>query len=448
MRYYRWELLLLLSLAFFFHQADRALFGILLKPIQADLVLTDEQMGLTGTVLFAVLAFLMPVAGIVGDRFNKKWIITCSILFWSVSTMVTGWARNFWMLMTFRSVATAGGESFYAPAAYPMLAAYHKTTRSIAFAVHQGALYVGVMSSGFLAGWIAKNLGGWIALNGEAWLNAHCAWLGPELCASLAYHFSGWRVAFAIYGLLGILLGLVFVFRLKGMPKDETAEDLPKAQTAPTEKPSFGRMLRFMLTTPTVLLLTVGFTAIVFVNNAYLIWAPAFLGDKFSLDLTMAGWNSMFYHHIAAFAGILTGGMVTDLFVKRFVSFRILLQVFSLLLGAPAIFLVGWSGSLAMTCAAFAVFGLFRGLYETNTHAAMFDVVPPEIRSSAVAFMTFVAFLVGSTAPWILGVFASHYGKAAGLSYGFQFLGLVYLIGFFAVLSALLFTFKRDRITE
>ncbi|MDO4575056.1 MAG: MFS transporter [Planctomycetia bacterium] len=445
MKYYRWELLLLLSLAFFFHQADRALFGILLDPIQADLQLTSEQMGLTGTVLFAVLAFLMPVAGYVGDRFNKKWVITCSILFWSMSTLVTGWARSFWTLMMFRSVATAGGESFYAPAAYPMLAAYHKTTRSIAFAVHQGALYIGVMSSGFLAGWIAKNIGGWVATNGEAWLNLHCAWMGPWWAETLAYHFSGWRVAFAIYGILGILLGLIFIFRLKGMPKEENSETPAKEKTP---KQPFGKMILFMLTTPTVLLLTVGFTAIVFVNNAYLIWAPAFLGEKFQLDLTMAGWNSMFYHHIAAFVGILAGGTITDLFVKRFVSFRIVLQVISLLLGAPAIFMVGASGSLAATCAAFAVFGLFRGLYETNTHAAMFDVVPPEIRSSAVAFMTFIAFLVGSLGPMVLGILAEHYGKSTGLSYGFQFLGVVYFIGFFAVLVALLFTFKRDRITE
>ena len=101
-----------------------------------------------------------------------------------------------------------------------------------------------------------------------------------------------------------------------------------------------------------------------------------------------------------------------------------------------------------MTCAAFAVFGIFRGLYETNTHAAMFDVVPPVIRSSAVAFMSFIAFLIGSTSPYILGRLADHYGKADGLSYGFQLLGGVYFIGFLAVLVALLFTFKRDRIQE
>lgn len=415
MKFYRWELLFLLSLAFLFNQADRALFGILTTSIKEDLCLNSQQMGLAATVLLAVLAILMPITGWVGDRFNKKWIITICLLFWSLSTMLTGLANGFLMLVLFRSVATGGGEAFYVPAAYPMLAAWHKKTRSIAFSIHQGAFYFGVISSGFLAGWIAQ-------------------------------HFGGWRSAFYIYGFLGFLLGIVFIFRLKGMPEEENHS--PTEKPVPVEKPTIGQTLRYFLTTPTVLLLTVGFSAIVFVNNGYMQWGPALLEKKFELDVTMAGWNSMFYHNAAAFIGILLGGVVTDLFVQKFERFRLVIQALALLLGAPAIYFCGLAGSLAVTCAAFAVFGIFRGLYETNTHAAMFDVVPPEIRSSAVAFMSFVAFLVGSTSPLILGVMADRYGETAGLSYGFQFLGAVYFIGFLAVLVALLFTFKRDRIQE
>ena len=40
---YKWGVLALLSCAFFFHQADRALFGLLTKPIQDELLLTDVQ---------------------------------------------------------------------------------------------------------------------------------------------------------------------------------------------------------------------------------------------------------------------------------------------------------------------------------------------------------------------------------------------------------------------
>ena len=59
-RHYRWELLALLCLAFFLHQADRAIFGVVLPAIQTDLGLTNSQVGLIGTVLFLALAVMMP----------------------------------------------------------------------------------------------------------------------------------------------------------------------------------------------------------------------------------------------------------------------------------------------------------------------------------------------------------------------------------------------------
>ena len=90
---------------------------------------------------------------------SRKWIITASLIFWSGATAVTGMAQGVLGLIAFRSVATAGGESFYAPAAYPLLAAFHQKTRALAMSVHQAALYLGVMTSGFLGGAIAERWG-------------------------------------------------------------------------------------------------------------------------------------------------------------------------------------------------------------------------------------------------------------------------------------------------
>ena len=146
---YRWELLALLFLAFFFHQGDRAIFGVVLPAIKTDLQLTDSQLGLVGSVLFATLAILMPVTGYLGDIWSRKWIITISLIFWSFATMVTGMARGMVGLVAFRSVATAGGEAFYAPAAYSLLAQFHQKTRALAMSVHQCAVYLGVIASGY-----------------------------------------------------------------------------------------------------------------------------------------------------------------------------------------------------------------------------------------------------------------------------------------------------------
>ncbi len=410
---YKWELLALLSAAFFFHQADRAIFGVVLPSIKSELGLTDSQLGLIGTSLFATLAVMVPIAGFLGDRLSRKWIITSSLLFWSAATAVTGVARGLFSLILFRSVATGGGESFYAPSAYSLVAAYHKKTRSLALAVHQAALYIGVMSSGFLAGWVAEN------------------W--------------GWRSAFYAFGAVGVVLGVVFVFRLRDAPQSE-------GQVAPevtgTLKPCFGESLRVLVRTPSALLATAGFCAVVFVNNAYVVWAPAFVQHKFNLTLTQAGGGAMFYHHAAAFCAIMLGGIITDRVVPTCPSFRLRLQGVALLLGAPMIYWLGMTGQLGMTWVAMAAFGFFRGLFETNTHASLFDVVPPRYRATAVGLMTMTAFLLGSVSPWMIGRLCDVYGKTQGMAVGFTVLSAAYLVGAAAIFCSLLFTFRRDRVLE
>jgi MFS transporter, Spinster family, sphingosine-1-phosphate transporter len=406
--HYRWELLALLFCAFFFHQGDRAIFGVVLSAIKPDLRLTDSELGLVGSVLFFTLAVMMPVAGYLGDRWNRKKIIIGSILFWSVATMCTGLAGGLVGLIVFRSVATAGGESFYAPAAYPLLAAHHTRTRAVALSIHQSSLCIGVMVSGFLGGFVA-----------EHW---------------------GWRSAFFAFGGGGIALGLLLIWRLRDAP--------PVAQPADGTRDSVWQAVGVLFRSPMALLLTAGFTAIVFVNNAYVVWAPVFLQERFHLSLTKAGGFAMFYHHLAALLGIMFGGWLSDRMAVARPVFRPQMMGAAMLAGVPVIFLMGRAGSLVGACAAMAGFGLFRGLYEANTHAALFQVIAPRYRASAVAIMTMLAFLVGSLSPWLLGHLREAYPVGQGLGYGFSALSGAYLIGGLAVLAGVLFTFERDRCPE
>lgn len=261
-RGYKWVVLALLSGAFFFHQADRALFGLLTIPIQEDLGLTDLQIGWVNTALFCTLAVTTPFAGMLGDRVSRKWIITFSLLFWSLMTACTGFVGGICGLVFFRSVATGGGESFYAPSAFALLASHHRETRSIAFSVHQSALYVGLMFSGALVAWALHLLG-------------------------------GWRPVFFVFGGLGFLLGVVFCFALKERPADANAEAAGTAgasvAAARPAAPSFAASLRAYFCNPSALLASVGFIAVVFANNAYLCWAPKFVARKFGLSVGAAG---------------------------------------------------------------------------------------------------------------------------------------------------------------
>ena len=187
--------------------------------------------------------------------------------------------------------------------------------------------------------------------------------------------------------------------------------------------------------------MTTGFTAIVFVNNAYVVWAPVFLQERFDLSLTKAGGYAMFYHHLAALLGILLR-----------VAFRphrgIATCVSSTNDGGGHV--AGRAGdfpdgpraeSLLAVCATMAGFGLFRGLYEANTHAALFEVIAPRHRASAVGIMSMLGLLVGSLSPWLMGKFR----EGDGLGAGFSALSAAYLLGGLAVGAAVLFTFRRER---
>lgn len=411
MKQYKWIMLALLSCAFFFHQADRVLFGLLTIPIQDELHLTDMQIGWINTSLFCTLAITTPLAGFLGDRISRKWIITASLLFWSLMTACTGFVGGMCGLVFFRSIATGGGESFYAPSAFALIASHHKETRSVALSVHQSALYVGLMFSGAIVAWALKL-------------------------------FGGWRFVFFAFGGLGFLLGVVFVWALR----DGVAVCNDPAKPAKA-KASIPASLRAYFCNPSALLATAGLMAVVFANNAYLSWAPKFVARKFGLSVGAAGSGTMLYHHLAAFAAIMVGAVLTDRMVKSLPRFRLGLQTASLIFGAPALALIGFSPSIAGVWLAVVAYGLFRGLCEVNTHASLFDVVPSEHRSTAEGLATMITFLVGSLSPLMMGALSDRCGMR-GFEMGFAVLGAAYVLGALAIAVSFLWTFKRNRVAE
>ena len=429
---YKWLLLAMLSLAFFFHQADRVLFGLLTIPIQEELKLTDLQIGWINTSLFCTLALMVPIAGFLGDRFSRKWIITLSLMFWSLMTACTGFVGGMCGLIFFRSVATGGGESFYAPSAYALLAAHHKETRSVAMAVHQAALYIGLMFSGALVAWVLARL------HAAAWV------------ASVFGEKGYWRPVFMIFGGVGLLLGIIFIWVLKDGAEETKGTDVTKGTDEKSERVenTLAQSLRAFFCNPSVVLNCIGFVAIVFANNAYLSWAPKFAARKFNLSVGAAGNGTMLYHHLCAFAAIIVAGFLTDAMVRRGnPRFRLLLQTVAMACGAPMLVWFGFAPTFVSAVVATMAYGVFRGLYETNTHASIFDVVHPAHRSSVVGLLNMIAFLTGSLSPLMIGALSDRMGLR-GFEIGFGILGGSYLIGALAMLSALLFTFKRDRIED
>ena len=331
--WYKWEVLLLLWMAYLLNQGDRQVFNTVLPAIRDALNLTDTSVGLIATIFNLFYAVMVPVGGWAGDRFSRKWVTTISILFWSVATMFTGLATSFMWLVVLRSVATGGGEAFFGPANYSLLGQYHTDTRARAMSIHQTAYYVGVILAGWLAGLIADNL--------------------------------GWKYSFIIFGAAGIVWGVLMIIRLKDYPmKDSSAASLPQKDS----NPGFFDGFKTVFTTPTALMLTIGFSGLIFVITGYMTWVPAYLQEEFGQSQAAAGFNSMFWTYVAAFIGVLLEGSLSDKLALKSRKLRMFLQGFGLISFFTSIYLAVqkliFPGALVT---ALSIFGLDRLCPVTTT---------------------------------------------------------------------------------
>ena len=190
-----------------------------------------------------------------------------------------------------------------------------------------------------------------------------------------------------------------------------------------------------------------GFVAIVFVNNAYLFWAPKFMAEKFGVSVGAAGAQTMLWHHLLALIAILSGGFVTDRLVKRWPRFRLGLQILALLAGAPCLLLTGFAPAVTTMLVMSAAYGVCRGCFEVNTHASLFDVIPSEHRSTATGIFMVFAFFFGGLSGVIMGELSEKYGTH-GFEIGFAILASAYLLAALMMSISFFFTFEKDRIQE
>ena len=403
---YKWEMLLILWMAYFLNQGDRQIYNAVLPLIKADLKVSDVKLGLVTTIFTLLFGVLVPLAGCVGDFVSKKWLVCLSLLIFGAGTLFTGFSGSFLMLIVFRSVATGAGEAFYYPPSIALISQYHHDTRAQAMAIEQTSLYAGIVVSS----WIAASVG----------------------------ELHGWRAPFHIFGMAGVLLAAVAALRLRNDRRDTA---LVQSASQPIK---LGEMLRVILRTPTFYFLSLAYGATVFVSLGWMTWTPTFLYEEFHLPLKDAALYAVLYHHIFAFLGVMVGGRVSDWLAARRRTIRMEVEFLGLLFAAPFIWLLGTSSKLTMVYVALAGFGFFRGLYDSNISAALFDVIPPRYRSSATGLMVCCGFTVGATSPILLGYVKQHFNLGSGLSW----LAFGYLLAAAMTFAALKRFFARDYVQE
>ena len=132
-----------------------------------------------------------------------------------------------------------------------------------------------------------------------------------------------------------------------------------------------------------------------FVAVVLLSWMPKFLYDKFHMGLAMAGLTATIFVQLASMAGAPVGGWLADKWRRRSPRGRVAVQMIGVLGGAPFVALCGLTPSVGTVMLALTAWGFFKGLYDANIFASVFDVVRPEARGTAAGFMNAVGWLAG-----------------------------------------------------
>jgi MFS family permease len=377
--FYKWFVVALLWLVCFFNYADRQAVFSVFPLIKTGIGLNDAQLGVAGGAFMWAYALFGPAAGWLGDRVSRKRLILGALIFWSCFTAATALAQNFWQLTACRALGGLG-EAFYFPAAMSLLSDYHgRATRSRAMALHQSGVYAGTIAGGGAAGWFGQ--------------------------------YYGWRAPFWWFGALGIGLAAILFFLLRE-PERGAMESAP----ADGRRPQLREIVRDVLGNRIARLLILAFIGANFVAVVFLAWLPSFLYSKFSMNLSMAGWSSTAYLQTASVLGVLTGGIAADRLARRNPGARIAVQACGLLCGVPFLFLTGWTLSIPVLILAMAGFGYFKGLYDANIFAGLYEAVRFERRGVAAGILNSLGWLGAGFAPVLVAKASERVGMSACLS--------------------------------
>jgi len=183
-----------------------------------------------------------------------------------------------------------------------------------------------------------------------------------------------------------------------------------------------------------------------FVAAIFLIWTPTFLVEKFHFQLTAAGLSGSVFINVARGISVPLGGWLADRWALRWAGGRMLVQALGLLAGSAFVFMVGATNSVSLLLVTMTLFGLCKGIYDSNIFASIFDVVEPRVRATAAGMMNTIGWGGGALGP-LMVAWVSKHGRhpteMENMSEAIALCSFVYILGAGLLFAAMLCA-KRD----
>ena len=407
---YKWLMLVMLAVTYFLMHGARQVFNASLPQIKVDLAshgATDAQLGLSRTYFLFAYGCMVPFAGIAADFFRRKWVIVIGTLLFSTSVFFTGFADSMLMFFILYGFMNGIGQCMIPGPASSLIAQFHTETRSTALSIYQSALYVGILVSSVLAGWLGGSSS------------------------------SGWRISFWVFGGVAIVWMAVLAAFLRNTPALKVHNE--------EVKPKFTDAFKAFAAKPSAWLLTFAFGMLVFGSNCFRTWMPAFMQKaNWGLTPASAAFHSVFWFYLGSFIGIAIGARTSDRLSSKRRGIRLTIMAIGLALSAPTMAGMVLVPTLWLSCVMMFFFGLGGGFFDCNLYAGLFDVVAPRYRSAAMGLYLSGAFFIGCPATAVLGWVGHNYSLQTGMA----LFGGTYALGALAIFVARVFFFKRDHVED
>lgn len=352
--------LIILFLINLFNYIDRQVLFAVFPLLSDDLHLTDAQLGVLGSLFMIVYTLTAPVIAYFADRSPRQiWVSVCSCL-WSIATALTGLAKDFYHIAIARSFIGIGEAGFTSVS--PSLAAegFKPELRARILAILGLALPLGSALGYLLGGVIGQNY--------------------------------GWRMAFYLLSIPGLLLAIVAFIYIKDKRKTEKNEQI-----------KVSAYLQFFKSKSFVFLSLAGAMA-TFTLGGLAAWMPTYFHRYYGFTVAQAGTHFGALIIISGLIGTLGGGMLADFLIKftKCAYFYTVLFGYAMALPLGLLGLLCESQTLALLCFGLAMSFVF--LQTGSLNAAIISITSVKIRSMAFALNIFILHALGDAiSPMTIG---------------------------------------------